>query len=122
MKLRFGFVIALIAAMAVTGVALVAEAAQKKIIYFTGTSTPNTTEKAAIAKLNVQAAAPYQIVVRNSYQAGLRGTHVETADYVAGAAITANYRAGGVDSGTPLYPVYDPNHPVTPAAFRDGGT
>ena len=95
----------------------VAQAA-KKIIYFTDTSIPTTAEKAAIAKLNAQAAAPYTVRVVNSRAARLRGTHVETADYVAGSAIPPNYRSGGVDSGAPLYPVYDPNNPIKPDAFN----
>lgn len=94
----------------------VAQAA-KKIIFFTDTSVPTVTEAAAIAKLNAQAAAPYTVRVVNSRKARLRGSHIETADYLAGTAIPPNYRDGGVDSGTVLYPVFNPDQPPTPPAM-----
>ena len=108
MRFRFGFIIALIAALTVTGVALVADAAQKKVIYFTAHDIPTTAEQAAIVKLNAQAIAPYKVLVRSSDRARTRGTHLESADYIAGA-IPPNYRDGGIDGGTALDPVLNVN-------------
>ena len=119
MKLRFGFVAALFVALAVTGTVLVAEAAQKKIIYFTAGDVPTTVEKAAISSLNAQTVAPYKVLVRSSPRARTRGTAVEVADRVVGA-IPPNYRSGGVDSGVPLYPVL--NTAGTTVALRGGGS
>jgi hypothetical protein len=114
MKLRFGFVTILACLLAFTFGVGVAQAA-KKILYFTAGPQPTTTEKAAIAKLNAQAAAPYVVRVRNSLEARKRTR--DTTDYVSGA-IPPNYRDGGIDSGTALYPVYNPNSPIKPDAFN----
>jgi hypothetical protein len=89
--------------------------AAKKIIYFTAGPVPTTAEKAAIVKLNTQAAPQYVVRVRNSVEARKR-SH-EATDYVAGA-IPPNYRDGGIDSGTPFSTVYNPNAPVLPDPFK----
>lgn len=119
MKLRFGFVIALIAALTVTGVALVADAAQKRVIYFTAHEVPTTAEKAVLATLNAQTVAPLKVLVRSADQARTRGTHREVADFVVGA-IPPNYRDGGIDSGTSLYPVL--NTTGTTLLIKGGGS
>jgi hypothetical protein len=115
MKLRFGFATILACLLAFTFGVGVAHAA-KKILYFTAGPVPTTTEKAAIAKLNAQAAAPYVVRVRNSIEA--RNHAREATDYVAGAAIPPNYRDGGVDSGSSIYTVYNPSSPIKPDAFN----
>lgn len=117
--MRFRFVIALVVALAVTGAVLVAEAAQKRVIYFTAGDVPTTAEKAAIASLNAQTVAPYKVLVRSSPRARLRGAAIETADRVVGA-LPPNYRSGGVDSGAPLYPVL--NTTGTTVALPGGGS
>lgn len=92
----------------------VAQAA-KRILFFTAGPQPTTAEKAAIAKLNAQAAAPYVVRVRNSLEA--RKHTRDATDYVSGA-IPPNYRDGGIDSGTPYNTVYNPNSPIKPDAFN----
>jgi len=115
MKCRLGFVVALLAAFVITGLSLAAEAAQKKVIYFTAHDVPTSAEKSAITTLSQQAAAPYKVMVRSSSRARLRSTR-EAADYAAGA-IPPNYRDGGIDSGTSLYTVYSTTDPPDPATL-----
>lgn len=107
----FAYVLAL--ALLTSSAALAA----KKILYFTDGAVPTTNEQAAITKLQNQAAQPYNVQVRNSRQARTRGSHIETADYLAGASIPPNYRDGGVDVGTVKYPIFDPDKPPVPPAM-----
>jgi hypothetical protein len=122
MKARL-FVGLFVAAALLSGAAYAA----KKVIFFVDTDVPTSGEKSSITTLQGQAAAPYNVVIRNSRKARLRATP-ESADYLAGA-IPPNYRDGGIDSGTPLHTVYDPTNPPTPltlvsaqALVRNGGT
>lgn len=97
------FIVALVACVLGMGTAAIAA---ETVYYYTAGSQPSAAEKAEIAKLNTAAAAPFVVRVRNSAKA----RSAPTADYVAGA-IPAVCRDGGVDVGTPLYAIFDPNNP-----------
>lgn len=122
MKFRSSFLIPVIIG-ALLGVGVAAAATKKTIVYFTSGSVPTTAEKAEIVKLKNAAAVSYDIRVLNSKKVTSR---VITPDYVAGA-IAPVYRDGGVDSGTSLYTVVNPNAmvagpnlPTNEAIVRNG--
>lgn len=100
--------LALFVAITVTTVAI---ASPKKILYFTSDIKPTTPEAAEISKLNAITPAAFDVKVLNGKQTSPK--HRVTADYMAGA-IPPTYRDGGVDVGTPLYTVIDPNNPPAP--------
>ncbi len=59
-------------------------AAKKKVLFFTAGDVPTTDEKAAIAKLNAEAVAPYDVGVRSGIRSLGTTGNFEACDYVAG--------------------------------------
>jgi hypothetical protein len=100
----------LVALVVLSGVAYAAD----KILFFTAGPVPTVNEKAEIAALNAQAAAPYVVRVRNSLKA--RSRSVEAADYVAGA-IPPNYRDGGTDASPSYHTVFVYTNPPDPESL-----
>lgn len=76
----------------------------QKVIYFTGTQTATTAEKAAIAALNALTEKPYEVLVFNSQQSPNYGAGPDDADFVAGT-IPTQYED---------VPVIDPANPPAP--------
>jgi hypothetical protein len=106
-KRNWVLAIGLLCGMFVSGAALA-----HSIIYFTAGKTPTTAEKAEIAKLNAAAAAQYTVRVQNAAKTTARNGAAPS--YVAGA-VPPIYRDGGIDSGTSLYTIVNPNLlPVAP--------
>lgn len=64
-------------------------AAKKKVIYFTAGDVPTTDEKAAIAKLNAEGVAPYEVAVRSAIRPMSSGGPLEACDYASGTIPTA---------------------------------
>jgi hypothetical protein len=92
-------------------VAAFAVAAPKRILYFTSGIAPTTGQAAEIAKLIAITPAAFEVLILNGQQTSAKKR--VAADYVAGA-IPPTYRDGGIDSGTSLYTIIDPNNPPAP--------
>ena len=76
------------------------------MLYFTAGAIATTDERAEIAAINAQAAAPYQVNVRRGDGVGSinYGAGIEACDYVAGTPPMAYVSK----------PVYDPDAPPAP--------
>lgn len=87
----------------------IAEAAAQKIYYFVNGKSPNTVEAANITKLEATRGPAFDVRVWNIQKV----TKCPSTTYIAGN-IPAVCRDGGIDSGTPLYTVADPDNPPQP--------